>query len=333
MEHEVILTNKQWLPKQRGWKFPYLKEAGTKLKEIYVGDNQNCSFIEYDDRYYVLRYLGKLPTPSEVHVIITRESIGDRRMTKMYKRYLLAGAFTIPLLTLLLGFKQEIASAINGTPKSYERSIVTPQPPIALQPFAGNSFDRSETVWINNMLVTSKNGTFDRYNDGTPIVHATCREDWDSCNRRGIGCWCYYNNDEKLGRTYGKLYNWYAVFDKKHGGLIPSGWQLIGIDNIGNLPRPSSLLRSVQGWRNDFPSKFGTDRYGFDAKPGGYVTPDFKFVGRDSTSTWWTPNPHEPSYPDYKLYYNWHIQYNNDSVFWDEVPAQYGYYIRCIKKQ
>ena len=36
------------------------------------------------------------------------------------------------------------------------------------------------------------------------------------------GAWCDYNNATNNGRTYGHLYNWYAVSDGR--SLCPLGW-------------------------------------------------------------------------------------------------------------
>jgi uncharacterized protein (TIGR02145 family) len=36
--------------------------------------------------------------------------------------------------------------------------------------------------------------------------------------------WCYYENVPENVKEYGKLYNWFAVNDKR--GLAPKGWNV-----------------------------------------------------------------------------------------------------------
>ena len=61
---------------------------------------------------------------------------------------------------------------------------------------------------------------------------ATCRngdvipqvQDRDAWENLHAGAWCYYENDAKNGAKYGKLYNWYAVNDKRE--LARAGWHI-----------------------------------------------------------------------------------------------------------
>jgi uncharacterized protein (TIGR02145 family) len=49
-------------------------------------------------------------------------------------------------------------------------------------------------------------------------------EEWMKAGENKQPAWCYYDNDPKNGKKYGKLYNWYAVSDPR--GLAPEGWHI-----------------------------------------------------------------------------------------------------------
>ena len=53
------------------------------------------------------------------------------------------------------------------------------------------------------------------------IMEAKTDEEWIKAGEQGIPAWCYYNNDPANNELFGKLYNWYAVNDKR--GLAPEG--------------------------------------------------------------------------------------------------------------
>ena len=109
--------------------------------------------------------------------------------------------------------------------------------------------------------------------------------------------WCYYNFDDSLAKTYGKLYNWYAVNDSR--GLAPKGWKVAskndwetlinyacGIYSAGNKLKSDDpdLWLNFNGNSNDF---------GFSAKPGGILRfDDQSFYFFDGTlrrlGAWWT---------------------------------------------
>ena len=52
------------------------------------------------------------------------------------------------------------------------------------------------------------NAEVETYRDGTPIPYIEDQTVWKDLT---IGAWCYYENDFTDDKSYGKLYNWYAV--------------------------------------------------------------------------------------------------------------------------
>ncbi len=76
-------------------------------------------------------------------------------------------------------------------------------------------------VKIGDQEWMSENLNVGYYQNGDPIPEVKDAREWDSLK---TGAWCYYNNDPENGSKYGKLYNWYAVNDKR--GLAPKGWHI-----------------------------------------------------------------------------------------------------------
>ena len=73
-------------------------------------------------------------------------------------------------------------------------------------------------TWMQSNLSTVlfQNG------DTIPEVRSTA--DWIKTFNEGKPAWCYYGNNSKNERKYGRLYNWYAVVDSRN--LCPTGWRI-----------------------------------------------------------------------------------------------------------
>ena len=92
-----------------------------------------------------------------------------------------------------------------------------------------------------------------------------------------IGAWCYYNNDQKNGKIYGKLYNGYAVHDPR--GLAPEGYHIPLYDDfsklinfLGGKALAGGKLKQkgISLWKS--PNNYcSTDEFGFTAIPGGQL--------------------------------------------------------------
>jgi len=92
----------------------------------------------------------------------------------------------------------------------FERNIISD--------IEGNAYN---TIKINTQIWIQKNLNVSYYRNGDRIPQVTSPADWATLK---IGAWCYYNNDPANESIYGKLYNWYAVNDKR--GLAPIGWHI-----------------------------------------------------------------------------------------------------------
>ena len=73
----------------------------------------------------------------------------------------------------------------------------------------------TSTVTISNQIWQTENLNVDRFRNGDLIPHVESAEEWKKAGNKGQPAWCYYDNDPENGKIYGKLYNWYAVNDRR----------------------------------------------------------------------------------------------------------------------
>jgi uncharacterized protein (TIGR02145 family) len=82
----------------------------------------------------------------------------------------------------------------------------------------------SQDVKIGTQVWMSKNLDVSTFRNGEAIPEAKSKEEWAKAGVNRQPAWCYYDNDSKNGKVYGKLYNWYAVNDSR--GLGPKGYHI-----------------------------------------------------------------------------------------------------------
>lgn len=108
---------------------------------------------------------------------------------------------------------------------------------------------------IGNQVWMMKNLDVDKFRNGTKIPQARTREEWVKAGLMKKPAWCYMYNDPVIGMKMGKLYNWYAVNDKR--GLAPKGWSIPTVEDWALLreeatKRKRGPLQSVSDfWSND----------------------------------------------------------------------------------
>ena len=199
-------------------------------------------------------------------------------------------------------------------------------------------------ITIGNQIWKIKNLDVTTYNDGTPIPEVKNIKEWATLK---TGAWCYYNNDPKLGKTYGKLYNWYAVkgiyneasqsnasLRKK---LAPNGWRVPSKNDWQKLELQLEGVASAGGklkeanyshWNG--PNVIGSNKSGFTALPAGERLSDSeiydRFNGlRNFTSFWSTSEDSDQWKTGFSLSTN-----TCDSSY-NQIKKNAGISIRCNK--
>ncbi len=130
----------------------------------------------------------------------------------------------------------------------------------------GNSYS---AVQIGSMIWTGKNLDVAHYRNGDAIPESKDPKEWAILK---TGAWCYNDNKQENERTYGKLYNWYAVNDPR--GLAPKGWHVASdaewsalSDLLGGMENAGGALKASRLWKdqNNEPS----NKSGFEMLPAG----------------------------------------------------------------
>ena len=154
-----------------------------------------------------------------------------------------------------------------------------------------------DSIKIGNQEWMTRNLDVDRFRNGDLIPHVESDEEWKKAGENGQPAWCYYDNDPKNGKKYGKLYNWYAVNDSR--GLAPEGYHVptdqewaIFEEFLGENS-PGYKMKSVAGWNSwddgdgELQNGNGDNSSGFNGLPGGYRSYDGSFDNiRDSAFLW-----------------------------------------------
>jgi uncharacterized protein (TIGR02145 family) len=220
--------------------------------------------------------------------------------------------------------------------KSLLKTLLSKQPQIILPTekkiiLPDNQF---KTVKIGNQTWMAENLNVDRFRNGDLIPEARTNQEWASAWEWGNKqpAWCYYDNDLANGEKYGKLYNWYAVNDKR--GLAPKGWHVPSdtewlqlADYLGGDSVAGGKLKEIGTMHWNSPNTEATNEIGFTALSDGNrdLTGSFDYLGL--TGYWWSAT-------EYHDIYAW--ARSIECVFGSidrclRVDKRSGRSIRCIK--
>jgi len=139
-----------------------------------------------------------------------------------------------------------------------------------------------EEVTIGDQIWMTQNLNVDKFRNGDPIPEAKTPEEWEKAEKHEEPAWCYYDNDPANGEKYGKLYNWYAVDDRRE--LAPEGWYIPAdnelttlVDYLGGEDEGGEKMKSSSGWDDD---GNGDNESGFSGLPGGERHGRFYDIGK-----------------------------------------------------
>jgi uncharacterized protein (TIGR02145 family) len=225
----------------------------------------------------------------------------------------------------LLGCKKE-----EEPPYVIERSSVTD--------IDGNVY---ETVKIGDQWWMAENLRVTKFNDGTSLslVPITSGEDsvWANANE---AAYCFINDS-----LFGCLYNAHVL--SAENNLAPEGWHVPTDEEWRELERTLGMSddESMQtGWRgtnqaNLITSKYnlgwpandqdaglyGSDFYGFNAKPANVRGQDGRTNAQNNSAWWWCKSSLNGDY-----YYR-SIDTYHQRIFRQTTYPAYGMSIRCVK--
>ncbi len=176
---------------------------------------------------------------------------------------------------------------------------------------SSSSVKIGEQEWMGeNLGVTT-------FKDGSQIPEAKTDAEWTKAGEEQKPAWCYYKSGVEDAEEIGKIYNWYAVNDKR--GLAPAGWHVATDSDWEKLiefagdDKAAIKLKSKKGWRSkgflssqDVNSN-ATNETGFSALPGGGRGPQYALG--DLAGWWWSASEVD----DEKAYY-FHMKPNEEGL-------------------
>ncbi|MBL7739480.1 MAG: fibrobacter succinogenes major paralogous domain-containing protein [Chitinophagaceae bacterium] len=193
-----------------------------------------------------------------------------------------------------------------------------------------NAASAQTEVKIGKQSWMTANLNAEVFRNGDSLLHAKTYEEWATAFENKEPAWCYYDNDPGNGKKYGKLYNWFAVKDKR--GLSPAGWHIPTdaewnqlTEFLGGAEKAGTKMKSREGWDE---GGNGTNSSGFSGLPGGIrdlSSGDFFKIGVEGW--WWTTGD-----PDEEFIWCRKLNYENGWIESDN-KLFYGYSVRCLRDQ
>jgi uncharacterized protein (TIGR02145 family) len=196
-----------------------------------------------------------------------------------------------------------------------------------------------KTVKIGDQWWMAENLRVTKFADGAPLTFI---------NR--IGTDSLWSNLDSAAYTvindtlFGYLYNFAAVSNDSHA-IAPTGWHIATDEDwkllesfLGMSEQEVNALgfRGVNeaeklvskysvGWPEDG-ILFGSDKVGFNAKPGGCRLFNGIFSEQSNMAFWWTATPEGSGEAWYR-----YIDSNDKRIFRQHTYTRYGMSIRCVK--
>ena len=197
------------------------------------------------------------------------------------------------------------------------------------------------TVTIGSQVWMKENLKVTHYQTGELLPNITDTAAWRLSETGGR---CYFDNDSaSYNATYGALYNWYAVSDKRF--IAPVGWHIptesdwnklekyldytvdttatewLGTDIGGKLKEAGYVH-----WNT--PNIGATNSSGFTALPAGGRSKDGIYGGIFQLGDWWAINTFD-STTAWKRYLYYYTQQIERSMWYKTC----GWSVRCIRNQ
>lgn len=134
-----------------------------------------------------------------------------------------------------------------------------------------------EPLKIGKQLWMTKNLNVTHFQNGDPILEAKNPEEWEEAGMKRIPAWCYYENLIGNGVKFQKLYNWFAIIDKR--GLAPEGW---------HIPTDTEWGYFINHLGGETIATQKMVEIGFNIQAGGYrlSTGEFRYAG--DYALWWS---------------------------------------------
>jgi len=145
-------------------------------------------------------------------------------------------------------------------------------------------------IKIGNQIWMNKNLDVDKFRNGDIIPQAKSLEEWNNFGMNEQPSWCFHNFEPSNNEKFGKLYNWFAVVDKRE--LAPNDWKIPNesdwrnLDNfLGGDYETGAKLKSTKGWNK---KGNGTNLSGFNGLPAGRFRGYQEYAVLGENAFWWS---------------------------------------------
>lgn len=186
---------------------------------------------------------------------------------------------------------------VGQNPVKYEHLLTFPEVKIGSQ------------IWMANNL------NINCFANGDLITHAKSAEEWIAAAEAKLPAWCYYENDEINGNTYGKLYNWFAVADSRK--LNPTGYF---------IPTEKDFSELIVNLSN---AKFKNNIDIFGKFIGGGRYPKGNFAHKNEYGRWWSCEEVDDGRSKSLIF----SPSNNNFSIQKNVFKSEGFLVKCIKSK
>ena len=202
-----------------------------------------------------------------------------------------------------------------------------------------------KTVTYGTQTWMAENLRVTKYNDGTTIPTGIAALAWGTLT---TGAVCTYKNTSNADtiKTFGRLYNWYAVNTAK---LCPTGWHVpsdgewttlqnyliangYNYDGSKTGNYIAQSMASTTGWASSkYPGDVGlylsyNNKSGFTAQPSGALNAYGSFFGNGSKAYWWSTTELDSYTAQIRYLFSENKYFDNPSI--EKVG---GLSVRCLK--
>lgn len=326
-----------WVPSSGETNFEIYDMTGKKMggvRNTLVSGNHFFKISGLGNGIYILKlegqnysYAGQLVSNSKTKSYITITYQGVNSISEFPLKLKSANTTTMPYTTddviLFKGISGNYTTVVANRPK--QSNVLT----FEFVPCTDADGNNYPVVQIGTQMWMATNLKTTKYNNSDPISTIINNSNWETLT---TGSGWNYANDVNNGSTYGRLYNWYAVNDKRN--IAPQGW------HVSTDPEWTTLMNYLGGesvaggklketgtahWYNY--NYFATNETGFSALPGGAV--DFEkgeFSALTITGCWWSASENNTLEAWYRM-----IVTTGGLVDRSSLPKVEGFSVRCVR--